>query len=143
MGRENYSYRGDILSDLPKLIEIKQAIPQECFQPIVLKSLYYVVKDTFLIVALYAALRYLEKLDLNLSLFFIIYPLYWFLQGTMFTSYFVLGHDCGHGSFSRYPILNDIMGNFLHTFILAPYYPWKITHRKHHNHTGKILLRNH
>jgi omega-3 fatty acid desaturase (delta-15 desaturase) len=94
------------------------------FQPNVLKSMYYVVKDTFLICVLYFGLCFLEKLDLNPMAFFLIYPLYWYLQGTMFTSYFVLGHDCGHGSFSRYPLLNDIMGNILHTFILAPYYPW-------------------
>ncbi|CAF1248878.1 unnamed protein product, partial [Didymodactylos carnosus] len=26
----------------------------------------------------------------------------------------------------------------LHTFILAPYYPWKVTHNKHHKNTGNI-----
>ena len=48
-----------------------------------------------------------------------IYPLYWFLQGTMMWAIFVLGHDCGHGSFSKSWILNDIMGNFLHSIILV------------------------
>lgn len=28
------------------------------------------------------------------------WPLYWVAQGTMFWAIFVLGHDCGHGSFS-------------------------------------------
>ena len=48
------------------------------------------------------------------------------LQGTMFWSVFVLGHDCGHASFSRYPLLNDCIGTLLHTAILVPYYPWKV-----------------
>ena len=122
--RKNYSFRNDIMSNLPKLIEIKQAIPAECFKSNILISMYYVVKDTLLIAALYATLCYLEKLDLNSILSFFIYPLYWYLQGTMYTSYFVLGHDCGHGSFSRSTLLNDFMGNIMHTFILAPYYPW-------------------
>ena len=154
---KNYSFQSDILADVPKLNAIKNAIPAECFQPTVLKSMYYVAKDTLFIAILYMALMYLEKLNLNPLAYGFIYPLYWYFQGTMFTSYFVLGHDCGHGSFSRYPLLNDIMGNILHTSILAPYYPWyvkfkifismlyisfyfkrKITHRKHHNHTANI-----
>ena len=48
-----------------------------------------------------------------------IYPVYWFLQGTMMWALFVLGHDCGHGSFSKSRILNDIVGNFLHSIILV------------------------
>ena len=48
-----------------------------------------------------------------------IYPIYWFLQGTMMWAIFVLGHDCGHGSFSNSWLLNDIVGNFLHSIILV------------------------
>lgn len=124
--KSNYGYDTNILADVPTLRTIKLAIPAECFQPTVLKSMYYVVKDTFLIAVLYIALCYLERLDLSPMAFVLIYPLYWYLQGTLFTSYFVLGHDCGHGSFSRHTLLNDIVGNILHTFILAPYYPWYV-----------------
>jgi len=74
---------------------------------------------------------YLEKFHWT---FFIPYI---FLQGT-FGQFFVLGHDCGHGSFSRYPLINDVIGTILHTFILTPYYPWKVTHRHHHKNTGNI-----
>lgn len=52
-----------------------------------------------------------------------------FSIGTLYTSFFVLGHDCGHGSFSFYPLLNDIVGTILHTWILAPYYTWKVNDR--------------
>jgi omega-3 fatty acid desaturase (delta-15 desaturase) len=120
----NYSFKSGIPSDLPKLSTIRQAIPTECFQSNVLKSMYYVVKDTFLIVFLYIGLCYLERLNMNRIAYGFIYPIYWYLQGTMMIAYFVLGHDCGHGSFSQYQLLNDIVGNILHTVVLAPYYPW-------------------
>jgi len=61
-----------------------------------------------------------------------------FFKEHFFWSIFVLGHYCGHGSFSRYPLINDIIGTILHTFILTPYYPWKVTHRHHHKNTGNI-----
>ena len=57
---------------------------------------------------------------------------YWFLQGTMFWAIFVLGHDCGHGSFSSSPLLNGVVGNILHSFILVPYESWRLSHRHHH-----------
>ena len=56
----------------------------------------------------------------------------------MFWALFVLGHDCGHGSFSTSSLINDLTGNLLHGFILVPYYPWKVSHRHHHKNTGNI-----
>jgi omega-3 fatty acid desaturase (delta-15 desaturase) len=120
----NYIYETDILADIPTLSEIKRAIPVECFQSNVWKSMFYVVKDTALIFILYTCLCYLEKFNMNRLIYCIVYPLYWYFQGVMYTAYFIVGHDCGHGSFSRYPIINDTIGNILHTFILVPYYPW-------------------
>jgi omega-3 fatty acid desaturase (delta-15 desaturase) len=121
---DNYGYDADVLGQLPKLSAIKQAIPHECFQSSIWKSIYFVVKDTILILVFYVGLWFLESLNMNKFSYALIYPVYWLLQGILFTSYFVLGHDCGHGSFSRYPILNDAIGNVLHTFVLTPYYPW-------------------
>jgi len=63
---------------------------------------------------------------------------YWFIQGTLFWGTFVLGHDCGHSSFSASPVLNWVVGNILHTAILTPYESWRISHRHHHQNTGNI-----
>jgi omega-3 fatty acid desaturase (delta-15 desaturase) len=53
---------------------------------------------------------------------------------------FVIGHDCGHTNFSNHKRLNDIIGHITHGSILVPFYPWALSHRRHHmfhNHIDK------
>ncbi len=66
------------------------------------------------------------------------WPLYWFAQGTMFWALFVVGHDCGHQSFSNNRTLNDLVGNITHSSILVPYHGWRISHRTHHGNHGHV-----
>ncbi|KAI8476515.1 MAG: fatty acid desaturase-domain-containing protein [Monoraphidium minutum] len=67
-----------------------------------------------------------------------VWPLYWFAQGTMFWAMFVVGHDCGHGSFSDSRRLNDAVGHLMHSLILVPYHGWRLSHKKHHGNHGHI-----
>nr|WP_305082378.1 fatty acid desaturase [Oculatella sp. LEGE 06141] len=66
------------------------------------------------------------------------FPVFWLMQGTMFWALFVVGHDCGHGSFSRLKWLNSLIGHLCHIPILVPYHGWRISHRTHHANTGSI-----
>jgi acyl-lipid omega-3 desaturase len=117
--------------DLPfTLQDLKAAIPPECFQPVLWKSLFYLVRDILIVCALYAIAYHLD------SWYF--FPFFWLMQGTMFWALFVVGHDCGHQSFSKSKKLNDAIGHLCHTFILVPYHGWRISHRTHHLNTGNI-----
>jgi omega-3 fatty acid desaturase (delta-15 desaturase) len=119
-------------TQVPSLIDLKKAIPAHCFKPSLATSLYYVVKDISIISLLFfIAVKFYSS-----SWYFLISPLYWFCQGTMFWAIFVLGHDCGHGSFSAYPTINSIVGHLLHSAILVPFHSWRISHKKHHKNTG-------
>jgi omega-3 fatty acid desaturase (delta-15 desaturase) len=112
------------------LKQLKAAIPTHCFQPSTAKSLAYFFLDVGIIAGLYAIAAYLD------SWFF--FPLFWVMQGTMFWALFVVGHDCGHRSFSRYDWLNDLIGHLSHSPILVPFHGWRISHRTHHQNTGSI-----
>ncbi|MEO8890088.1 MAG: fatty acid desaturase, partial [Coleofasciculaceae cyanobacterium] len=118
-------------TELPfTLQQLKAAIPPYCFEPSVWKSLSYFFLDILIIGILYGVAA-----ALNTWWFF---PLFWLIQGTMFWALFVVGHDCGHGSFSKKKWLNSLIGHLSHTPILVPYHGWRISHRTHHQNTGNI-----
>lgn len=113
-----------------RIAEIRAAIPQHCWVKNPWRSLSYVLRDVLVVFALAAAAIYIKS--------WIFWPFYWAAQGTMFWAVFVLGHDCGHGSFSNNPMLNNVMGHILHSSILVPYHGWRISHRTHHQNHGHV-----
>ncbi|KAG9131735.1 hypothetical protein Leryth_009482 [Lithospermum erythrorhizon] len=122
---------GDLSAPPPfKIGEIRAAIPAHCWVKDPWKSLSYVLRDIVIIFGLFAWANYMANM--------IFYPLYWTAQGTMFWAVFVLGHDCGHGSFSDSVTLNNVVGHILHSSILVPYHGWRISHRTHHANHGNV-----
>ncbi|KAG6388513.1 hypothetical protein SASPL_149941 [Salvia splendens] len=113
-----------------KLSDIKAAIPKHCWVKDPWRSVGYVVRDVVAVLGMAAAAAYFNS--------WLVWPLYWFAQSTMFWALFVLGHDCGHGSFSNNPKLNSVFGHFLHSSILVPYHGWRISHRTHHQNHGHV-----
>ncbi len=117
--------------DLPfTLQDVRNAIPAYCFAPSTWRSLSYFFLDVGLIAALYAIAYTLDS--------WLFYPIFWLMQGTLFWSLFVVGHDCGHRSFSKHLWLNNLIGHLSHTPILVPFHGWRISHRTHHANTGNI-----
>jgi omega-3 fatty acid desaturase (delta-15 desaturase) len=112
------------------LQDLKAAIPDYCFTPSTWRSISYLLLDLGIITGLYVIAHYLD------SWYF--FPLFWIAQGTMFWALFVVGHDCGHGSFSKQKWLNNLVGHLCHIPILVPYHGWRISHRTHHGNTGNL-----
>jgi len=133
--------KGELTLTVPSLEEIKKNLPADCFRSSPTTSLYYVARSIVFVTILLFAFLTVRSTNIYATSWLlrtITISLYWFLQGTVFWGIFVLGHDCGHGSFSSNYRLNWVTGNALHTFILVPYESWRVTHRHHHKNTGHI-----
>lgn len=127
-----------------KLGSLRKAIPTEAFEKNVFKSIFFMCFDYAMIgAALYSIITFnnseayatapeWQKWAATLT--------YWNVAGFFMWGIFVVGHDCGHGSFSKNTLFNDICGHICHGSIMVPYYPWALSHRRHHmyhNHVDK------
>lgn len=77
------------------LTELRNAIPAHCFERSTVKSFGYLTVDIAVIVSLicgaYAALEQ-QSLPVYGHL---LYPVYWFIQGSFLFGIWVLAHECG------------------------------------------------
>jgi omega-6 fatty acid desaturase (delta-12 desaturase) len=114
--------------------DVRDAIPPELFESSLPTSLYYLAKDVVLttIVTLVTiqALQYLPAV--------VVFPIYWVVQGSVWFAFWILAHECGHGAFSKYRFVNDVIGLVLHSFLLVPYHSWRLSHSTHHKATNHI-----
>ena len=97
MEKEKESY----WKDLPSLKEIQAAIPKNLFERSLRHSLLYLFVDILQV----SSLIYLGTHIPLVPYFFvrvILWPIYWFILGTVATGLWVLAHECGHQGFSPY-----------------------------------------
>jgi len=118
------------------LQEVRAAIPQHCFDRSALRSAGYVAVDFLLIGVMFYLASYIWQFPLKLQL--VLWPVYWFAQGVVFTGIWVCAHECGHQSFSKWKIVNDSVGLVLHSLLLVPYHSWRISHGNHHKSTSHM-----
>ncbi|KAK0623817.1 bifunctional D12/D15 fatty acid desaturase [Immersiella caudata] len=122
----------------PDIQTIRDAIPAHCFQPSVLRSMSYVVRDLALITSLgWAALTYIPAIA-NTPLRWAAWIAYGYLQGLFCTGLWILAHECGHGAFSLHQTFNNIVGWAAHSVLMVPYFSWKFSHHRHHRFTGHM-----
>ena len=58
------------------------------------------------------------------------------LAGAITVRLFILGHDCGHGSFFKEQWANDVVGWWSSALAFTPYWQWRHGHMLHHAHSG-------
>lgn len=68
----------------------------------------------------------------------VLWPVYWWCQGAVCTGLWVIAHECGHRAFSDSIAFGDFVGLILHSCLLVPYHPWRISHAKHHRSTNDM-----
>lgn len=120
--------------------QIRSAIPAHCFERSALRGFAYIARDVLLLAStFYLFHRYATPNNIHsVMIRFVLWVIYGFVQGLFATGLWVIAHECGHQSFSTSKTLNDTTGWVLHSALFVPYFSWKISHGKHHKHTGHM-----
>ena len=119
-----------------ELKDFRQAIPTELLQPnerrswlCLLRVLLSILCCQFLLFALQ------PTADSSLIWSIPALCLLWFVYGAVLLGFFLIGHDCGHGSFSRHKRVNQIVGTLCTAPIFNGFRTWMLTHNHHHHFT--------
>jgi acyl-lipid omega-6 desaturase (Delta-12 desaturase) len=105
-------------------------------QPSLRRSIFQIVNS----VVPYAALWFLMDKCLALSGWLIL-PLA-ILAGSFLARIFIIHHDCGHGSFFKSRIANDVVGFITGVLTFTPYHFWRFEHAVHHAGSGDLDRRD-
>lgn len=118
--------------------QILDAIPKDCYERSTAKAFAYLGRDIFFLGLFgYLAVSYIHLIPF-LSGRIIAWTVYTIVQGLFGTGCWVLAHECGHGAFSSYKWVNNLVGLIVHSSLLVPYHSWRITHSKHHKATSHM-----
>lgn len=96
------------------LKNIIKTLPPQCFQKSPWRAWLGVLTSVLAVTIGYWGLA--------VAPWFLLPPL-WIFTGTALTGFFVLGHDCGHRSFSSNRWVNDIVGHILFLPCFIPSIP--------------------
>lgn len=113
-------------------IEVWKQIVARYQQPSTPRAVWQIVNT----LVPYGALWYLMYLSLAVS-WWLTVPLA-VLAGAFLVRIFIIFHDCGHGSFFRSRVANDIVGYVTGLLTLTPYYHWRWEHSIHHASAGHL-----
>ncbi len=122
--------------DATTLADVRRAIPARCFTPSTARSLASLLR-VLAIIAVCIALEARLSLGSGASLLWQVPAMIalWLVHGFSLLGLFVIGHDCGHRSFSRRAWLNSVVGHLCMSAMSNGFLSWQLTHDHHHRHT--------
>lgn len=113
-----------------ELSKLRDIIPSKAFEKSLTKAFFYMFLDMSVWLALTFAMSKFCETEMWSKIGFMGQAcaslIYWNLTGFSLWCMFVVGHDCGHGTFSNSELLNDVCGHILHGCLLVPFYPWQV-----------------
>ena len=113
-----------------QLNSLRKSIPEKAFKKSALKASWYMLFDYTMwfgaIFAIYSAKNSQTWSMLPFWQQALATLVFWNIAGFFMWCVFIIGHDCGHSTFSESELLNDIVGHITHGSILVPYYPWQV-----------------
>ncbi|TPX60733.1 hypothetical protein PhCBS80983_g01643 [Powellomyces hirtus] len=121
---------------------LRKSLPAHVFEKSLAHSMAYFVWDSAVLAGLFYGYKaYLHGVSWGATEW-AAYVVWANVVGFFMWSFFVVGHDCGHGSFSDNKTINAVVGHLSHGFLLVPYWPWARSHAQHHayhNHKDKDM----
>jgi len=121
---------------VPTTSEVKAAIPAECFERNLAKSLGYAAFSVGLTLLTGALAMAFIPLEWAWAPAWIAYG---YVNGTIAVGVWVLAHECGHRAFAPTPFVQDVVGFVLHSALLVPYFSWQRSHAIHHGKTNHLI----
>ncbi|MEB3225510.1 MAG: fatty acid desaturase [Synechococcus sp.] len=112
-----------------RLRDILDTLPRSVYEINPVKAWSRVLLSVAAVVGSYALLA--------IAPWYLLLPV-WFLTGTALTGFFVIGHDCGHRSFSRKTWVNNLVGHLAFLPLIYPFHAWRILHNHHHRYTNNM-----
>jgi acyl-lipid omega-6 desaturase (Delta-12 desaturase) len=112
--------------------KLAAAIPREYMQPSVVRGFAGFAVSLSLYVGAVAGMMVLDRWYLVLPLVVVAGLGGWGLH--------CVGHDCGHGSFSRNRRLNFVIGHLALLPLFYPFHAWRHVHNWHHAHANSLEL---
>lgn len=123
---------GDNTVAIPVGDQSWKAIVARYQKPVLWRSLWQLANSLIP----YAVLWYLMVWSLGVS-YWLTLPLV-VLAGGFLVRIFIVFHDCGHGSFFRSRMANDIIGTVTGLLCFTSYYHWRWEHSVHHATAGDL-----
>eukprot|EP01104_Vermistella_antarctica_P010518 TRINITY_DN2814_c0_g1_i1.p1 TRINITY_DN2814_c0_g1~~TRINITY_DN2814_c0_g1_i1.p1 ORF type:complete len:379 (+),score=47.25 TRINITY_DN2814_c0_g1_i1:111-1247(+) len=111
------------------LTELNKALPRKCFE----RDHTIAARQLIQTCLTSGVLLYLLSHTPTLLL-----PLAWCVLGFSLYGFLAIGHECSHGSFTKWPLVNRCLGSVCMLSAFMPFENWRQAHMLHHRWTAHI-----